>query len=170
MRGNGLKVLTANNFIPQHTPVIECRGKYMLGGGTGGPKSGRSLPFVLVHRLSQEMEVVVDGKTYGYDSRYCRRADVRSGESNAVVKHHLENGSLDIYIVASRKIEKNQEILLPALGQKNCILDGGMSIQEEIREIRKVTERKLVNGTTMEGRRRGVSSTSVKRRIKRENV
>jgi hypothetical protein len=37
----------------------------MLGGGTGGPKakSGRSLPFVVVHRLSQEMEVVVDGKT-----------------------------------------------------------------------------------------------------------
>ena len=60
-RGNGLKVLTANNFIPQHTPVIECRRKYMLGGGTGGPKSGRSFPFVLVHRLSQEIEVVVDG-------------------------------------------------------------------------------------------------------------
>jgi len=169
LRGNGLKVLTANNFIPQHTPVIECRGKYMLGGGTGGSKSGRSLPFVLVHRLSQEIEVVVDGKTYGNDSRFCRRADVRSGESNAVVKHHLEKGSLHLYIVASKNIEKNQEILLPALEQKNGILDGEMSIQEEIREIRKVTERKLVNGT-MEGRRRGVSSTSVKRRIKRENV
>merc|ERR1712130_197895 len=40
---------------------------------------------------------------------------------------------------------------------------------EEIREIRKVPERKMLNGT-VEGRRRGVSSTSVKRRIKRENV
>merc|ERR1712008_232193 len=58
LRGNGLKVLTANNFIPQQTPVIECRGKYMLGGGAGGPKTGgRSLPFVLVHRLSQDIEV-----------------------------------------------------------------------------------------------------------------
>ena len=135
----------------------------MLGGGTGGPKakSGRSLPFVLVHRLSQEIEVVVDGKTYGNDSRFCRRADVRSGESNAVVKHHLEKGSLHFYTVVSKNIEKNQEILLPALEQKNCILDGEMSIQEEIREIRKVTERKLVNERTMEGRRRGVSSTSV---------
>jgi hypothetical protein len=172
LRGNGLKVLTANNFIPQHTPVIECRGKYMLGGGAGGPKTGmgRSLPFVLVHRLSQEIEVVVDGKTYGNDSRFCRRADVRSGECNAVVKHHLEKGSLHLYIVATKNIEKNQEILLPALEQKNGIVDSEMSIQEEIREIRKVTERKLVNGTTVEGRRRGVSSTSVKRRIKRENV
>ena len=33
----------------------------MLGGGTVGPKSGRSLPFMLVHLLSQEIEVVVDG-------------------------------------------------------------------------------------------------------------
>eukprot|EP00092_Neocalanus_flemingeri_P038323 GFUD01041722.1.p1 GENE.GFUD01041722.1~~GFUD01041722.1.p1 ORF type:complete len:2117 (-),score=667.90 GFUD01041722.1:649-6999(-) len=170
LRGNGLKVLTANNFIPQHTPVIECRGKYMLGGGNGAPKGGRNLPFVLVHRLSQEIEVVVDGKTYGNDSRFCRRADGRSGESNAVVKHHLEKGSLHLYIVATKNIDKNQEILLPPLEQKNGVLDGEMSIQEEIREIRKVSgERKLVNGT-MEGRRRGVSSTSVKRRIKRENV
>jgi len=170
LRGNGLKVLTANNFIPQQTPVIECRGKYMLGGGAGGPKTGgRSLPFVLVHRLSQDIEVVVDGKTYGNDSRFCRRADGRTGESNAVVKHHLEKGSLHLYIVASKNIEKNQEILLPALEQKNGILDSEMSIQEEIREIRKVSDRKLVNGT-LEGRRRGVSSTSVKRRIKRENV
>ena len=33
LRGNGLKVLTANNFIPSQTPIIECRGKYMLGSG-----------------------------------------------------------------------------------------------------------------------------------------
>merc|ERR1719483_1756940 len=165
LRGNGLKVLTANNFIPQHTPVIECRGKYMLGGNKGS----RNLPFVLVHRLSQDIEVVVDGKTYWNDSRFCRRADGRTGESNAVVKHHLEKGSLHLYIVASKNIEKNQEILLPALEQKNGILDSEMSIQEEIREIRKVSDRKMVNGT-LEGRRRGVSSTSVKKRIKRENV
>ena len=30
LRGNGLKVLTANSYIPSDTPVIECRGKYML--------------------------------------------------------------------------------------------------------------------------------------------
>jgi len=166
LRGNGLKVLTANNFIPQHTPVIECRGKYMLGGNKGS----RNLPFVLVHRLSQDIEVVVDGKTYGNDSRFCRRADIRTGESNAVVKHHLEKGSLHLYIVATKNIDKNMEILLPPLEMKNGLVDGEMSIQEEIREIRKVTgERKVVNGT-LEGRRRGVSSSSVKRRIKRENV
>merc|ERR1711915_954136 len=161
LRGNGLKVLTANNFIPQHTPIIECRGKYMLGSGVAGLKHGRNVPFVLFHKLSPDIEVIVDGKTYGNDSRFCRRADGRSGESNAVVKHHLEKGSLHLYIVASRNIEKNQEILLPPLAHKNGIVDNEMSIQEEIREIRKVPERKMVNGT-VEGRRRGVSS-SVKR-------
>ena len=30
LRGNGLKVLTANSYIPSDTAVIECRGKYML--------------------------------------------------------------------------------------------------------------------------------------------
>merc|ERR1712173_509861 len=98
---------------------------------------GRSPPFVLVHRLSPDIEVVVDGKTYGNDSRFCRRADARSGESNAVVKHHLEKGSLHLYIVASRNIEKNQEILLPPLERKNGFVEEDvkeMSIAEELRE------------------------------------
>ena len=56
----------------------------------------------------------MDGKTYGNDSRYCRRADSKSGEANAVVRHHLDKGSLHLYIVASRNIDRNQEILLPA--------------------------------------------------------
>jgi hypothetical protein len=63
----------------------------------------------------------------------------------------------------------NYVINLLIVSDCQSILDGEMSIQE-IGEIRKVTERKLVNGTTMEGRRRGVSSISVKRRIKRKNV
>ena len=57
----------------------------------------------------------MDGKTYGNDSRYCRRADSKSGEANAVVRHHLDKGSLHLYIVASRNIDRNQEILLPAV-------------------------------------------------------
>ena len=56
----------------------------------------------------------MDGKTYGNASRYCRRADSKSGEANAVVRHHLDKGSLHLYIVASRNIDRNQEILLPA--------------------------------------------------------
>ena len=56
----------------------------------------------------------MDGKTYGNDSRYCRRADSKIGEANAVVRHHLDKGSLHLYIVASRNIDRNQEILLPA--------------------------------------------------------
>ena len=130
LRGNGLKVLTANNFIPSQTPIIECRGKYMLGSGNHRyisipspldqvfyslPLRSRNAPYVLSHSLCPDLEVVVDGKTYGNDSRYCRRADSKSGEANAVVRHHLDKGSLHLYIVASRNIDRNQEILLPAV-------------------------------------------------------
>ena len=131
LRGNGLKVLTANNFIPSQTPIIECRGKYMLGSGNHRykyhssfptrssfhsplPSRSRNAPYILSHSLCPDLEVVVDGKTYGNDSRYCRRADSKSGEANAVVRHHLDKGSLHLYIVASRNIDRNQEILLPA--------------------------------------------------------
>ena len=129
LRGNGMKVLTANNFIPSQTPIIECRGKYMLGSGNHrytfcSPKTQsryqcvssrpRNAPYILSHSLCPDLEVVVDGKTYGNDSRYCRRADSKSGEANAVVRHHLDKGSLHLYIVASRNIDRNQEILLPA--------------------------------------------------------
>merc|ERR1719410_2141878 len=106
LRGNGLKVLTANSYIPNDTPVIECRGKYMLNSAHLN-KASKNNPYVLQHRLSQELEVLVDGTTYGNDSRFCRRASSSTGESNAVIRHHLEKGSLHLYIVASKNIEKN---------------------------------------------------------------
>ena len=87
LRGNGLKVLTANSFIPSDTPVIECRGKYMLNNpglikvktravlSSGKiltkllPQASKNNPYVLQHKLNNELEVLVDGTTYGNDSR-----------------------------------------------------------------------------------------------------
>ena len=163
LRGNGMKVLTANNFIPCNTPVIECRGRYKLA--EPGVSRHRPAPFLLVHKLSSELEVVVDGKTYGNDSRFCRRATSRTGESNAVVKHYLEKGSLHLYIVASGNIEKNQEILLPPLEPRNGFVDPDLSVQEELREVKKGEGRKLVNGSA-EGRRKVLNN----KRRKRENA
>merc|ERR1719466_41268 len=54
LRGNGMKVLTANNFIPCNTPVIECRGRYKLA--EPGVSRHRPAPFLLVHKLSPELE------------------------------------------------------------------------------------------------------------------
>merc|ERR550532_729374 len=164
LRGNGLKVLTANNFIPSQTPIIECRGRYMLGSGN---HRSRNAPYILSHSLCPDLEVVVDGKTYGNDSRYCRRADSKIGEANAVVRHHLDKGSLHLYIVASRNIDRNQEILLPAA---EIVKNGSLSMDEELQQMRRAEVRAatLVNGTSE--RRRPVGSANLKRRVKRENV
>ena len=76
------------------------------------------------------------------------------------VKHHLDKGSLHLYIVSTKDIEKNQEIILSS-ENKNGILPS-LSIQDEIRQIRKV------NGLMEERKNR--KSVNVKRRLKRECV
>ena len=108
----------------------------------------------------------MDGKTYGNDSRYCRRADSKSGEANAVVRHHLDKGSLHLYIVASRNIDRNQEILLPAaevsfqreslafsiisLFLPQIVKNGSLSMEEELQQMRRAEVRAatMVNGTS----------------------
>ena len=102
-------------------------------------------------------------------SRYCRRASPSTGESNAVIKHHLEKGSLHLYIVASRHIEKNSEILLPALERKmngHIEQPEEMTIADELREIKKASAGKHVNGNNTEGGRRKLLNK--KRVAKRE--
>jgi histone-lysine N-methyltransferase MLL5 len=87
LRGNGVKVLTANSHIPANTPVIECRGKYMLASQLAG--RGRAGDYVLFHRISPDLEVCVESKTYGNDSRFCRRADSSLADYNAEVSGHF---------------------------------------------------------------------------------
>jgi histone-lysine N-methyltransferase MLL5 len=78
-----MKVLTANSHIPANTPVIECRGKYMLASQLAGRVRGGD--YVLFHRISPDLEVCVESKTYGNDSRFCRRAESTLAECNAEV-------------------------------------------------------------------------------------
>jgi hypothetical protein len=76
------------------------------------------------------------------------------------VKHHLDKGSLHLYIVSTKVIEKNQEILLPP-ESKNGILPP-LSIKDEIRQIKKV------NGLLDE--KKAKKTPNLKRRVKREIV
>jgi hypothetical protein len=85
LRGNGMKVLTANSHIPANTPVIECRGKYMLASQLAGRARGGD--YVLYHRIAPDLEVCVESKTYGNDSRFCRRADTVLSDCNAEVRY-----------------------------------------------------------------------------------
>lgn len=78
-----MKVLTANSYIPANTPIIECRGKYMLSSQLIG--RGRATEYALFHRITSDLEVCVDTKTYGNDSRFCRRAESKAMEYNAEV-------------------------------------------------------------------------------------
>jgi len=159
LRGNGVKVLTANAYIPANTPIIECRGKYMLASQLSS--RARNPEFVLLHKISSDLEVCVDCKTFGNDSRFCRRAESEATKSNAEVKHHLEKGSLHLYIVSTRTIDKNQEILLGPLESKVSPTQPQLSIQDELRQMKKV------NGVIDEKKIR--KSSSVKqRRLKRE--
>ena len=49
---------------------------------------GRAAEYVLFHKISSDLEVCVDSKTYGNDSRFCRKAETKSSEFNAEVTHN----------------------------------------------------------------------------------
>ena len=51
---------------------------------------GRAADFVLYHRITPDLEVCIDSKTYGNDSRFCRRADTKATEFNAEVSKLLK--------------------------------------------------------------------------------
>ncbi len=76
------------------------------------------------------------------------------------MKHHLDKGSLHLYIVSTKVIEKNQEILLPP-ENKNGLLPQ-LSIKDELRQIKKV------NGLLDE--KKVKKTPCLKRRVKREIV
>jgi hypothetical protein len=82
--------------MPANTPIIECKGKLMLaaqlrGGGGGGPGgksrhssatsvSSSANPYVFFYQVSDSLEICLDGKTYGNDARFCRRAHDHNAE------------------------------------------------------------------------------------------
>ena len=108
----------------------------------------------------------------GNEARYCRRTDGRTGEANAVIRHHLEKGSLHLYIVASRNIDRNQEILLPRDHDASPRSNGVTSMEEELQNMRRAEVRaaSTPSGNGTAERRRLPPGSANKRRVKRENV
>ncbi|XP_059096306.1 uncharacterized protein LOC131890876 [Tigriopus californicus] len=141
LKGNGVKILTAYANMTANTPVIECRGKLMLKSQYRSPTKSKThahpdSPYVFSHKLGDSLEICLDGKTYGNDSRFCRR----SPNPNAQLKHVLDRGSLHIFIVSTKPIEKNQEILLPEV--EHSVTNHSPSaplpsINADLREIKK---------------------------------
>ena len=137
-----------------NTPIIECKGKLMISSQLrGGAKLKNRLlpdppnPYVFFYRLSDSLEICLDGKTYGNDARFCRRAH----DHNAELRHVMDKGSLHLFIVAKRQLDKNQEILLPPeterSSEESAAADGAtagdvgreslQSINADLREISK---------------------------------
>ena len=154
LQGNGVKILTASNNLSGNTPIIECKGKLMLGAqyrnanrkspGQGDNSNTPLNPYVLFYQLSETLEICLDGKTYGNDSRFCRRS---SNDYNAELRHVIDKGSLHLFIITLKSVEKNQEILLPP--DSSCYPQESSplpSINADLREITMKSSKPVTNG------------------------
>lgn len=93
-----------------------------------------SSPYVFFYQLGDLLEIAVDEKTYGNDSRFCRR----SNNFNAELRHVVDKGSLHLFIVTVRGVEKNQEILLPLDNLVDTPPSAPLpSISADVREIKR---------------------------------
>ena len=138
LKGNGVKILTASTNVSTNTPIIECKGKLMLASqyraSTSKSSPKPSHPYIFFYHLSDNLEICLDGKTYGNDSRFCRR----SNDHNAELRHVIDKGSLHLFIVAKKVMEKNQEILLPPMTAGRGDLGSPLqSISADLREMKK---------------------------------
>ncbi|KAK4020878.1 inactive histone-lysine N-methyltransferase 2E isoform X2 [Daphnia magna] len=126
-KAGGYKTLVAANPIRCGSPVIECRGKYMLasqlrpyksGDGPGLSGSGasalRPTPHIIFHHLlasstdntTPAVEMCVDGRSYGNEARFVWQ----SCQPNAEIKHKVEKGSVHLFLVAKTDILESEEI------------------------------------------------------------
>merc|ERR1711997_1227726 len=154
LQGNGVKILTASSNLSSNTPIIECKGKLMLAAQYRSAnkkcpvQNDSSIisvnPYVFFYNLSDSLEICLDGKTYGNDSRFCRRSP---NDYNAELRHFIDKGSLHLFIITRKSVEKNQEILLPP--DSSCISHESSplpSINSDLREITMKTSKPVVNG------------------------
>merc|ERR1711981_1438542 len=161
LQGNGVKILTASSSLSSNTPIIECRGKLMLAtqyraANKKSPGSGQNdnsllpvNPYVFFYQLSDSLEICLDGKTYGNDSRFCRRS---TNDYNAELKHVIDKGSLHLFIITQKSLDKNQEILLPP--DSSYYLQDSTplpSINADLREITMKSSKPATNGLLSPG-------------------
>ena len=159
LQGNGVKILTACSNLSSNTPVIECKGKLMLAAQyrssnrkSPGQNSSPNIslnPYVFYYQLSGSLEICLDGKTYGNDSRFCRRS---SNDYNAELRHVIDKGSLHLFIITIKSVDKNQEILLPP--DSSYYLQDSTplpSINADLREITMKSSKPATNGLLSPG-------------------
>ncbi len=145
-----------------NAPIIECKGRLMLASQfrvhsspskSKGQESPKKAPaHVFFHSLTDNLEICLDGRTYGNDARFCRR----SHNANAELRHVVDKGSLHLFIVAVRPLDKNNEILLPLETQGTSASSAHAqqqqqplpSINADLREINKKPLNGLVNNSS----------------------
>lgn len=115
----GGKILISTFEVAPGELIVELRGKYMLSmqfrqqnsghGNRSGPHGKAVGPFIFFHRLVNDAtELCVDTRTYGNDARFVRR----SCRPNAEIVHHMEKGTIHLYIVALQQIRSSTEITI----------------------------------------------------------
>ncbi len=136
LKGNGVKILTAAMDLKNNTPIIECRGKIMLASQyrSGANKLKQDCPYVFFYTIGDNLQICLDGKTYGNDGRFCRRS---ATSYNAEIRHVIDKGSLHLFIVAMKTIDKNQEILLRSADKEMNHISALPSINADLKEISK---------------------------------
>ena len=145
-----------------NTPVIECKGRLMLASQYKAPnKKQITPPYVFHYHVGDVLEICLDGKTYGNDGRFCRR----SATYNAELKHVLDKGSLHLFIVAVKSIEKNQEIFLPLDNEDSTNSSPLPSINADLREIKKPLNG-LLNGPNSTSTTTGEENAPLKKKKK----
>ncbi|XP_046681254.1 inactive histone-lysine N-methyltransferase 2E-like isoform X2 [Homalodisca vitripennis] len=122
---SGVKILLATVSMSSNQPLVELRGKYMLCGSGPSNRPPRPAvpppgPYIFHYKLPRDnTEVCVDARTYGNDARFVRR----SCKPNAEMRHCIEKGALHLYLVTTKAIDKNGEIMIgltPGLGCGFC--------------------------------------------------
>ena len=104
LKGNGVKILTANSSLTSNIPVIECKGRFMLASqyrasqNKNFAKSASESfpPYVFYYSLGDVLEICLDGKTYGNDGRFCRRSQTAY---NAELRYVVIFSQLFVYIL-----------------------------------------------------------------------
>lgn len=145
LKGNGVKILTAVADLKSNTPLIECKGRIMLASQyRSSNKVKADSSYVFFYSMGDLLEICLDGKTYGNDGRFCRRS---AASHNAELRHVIDKGSLHLFIVATKSIAKNEEVLLPPDGNQ---LEPLPSINADLREIKKPLNGQLLSVSSPE--------------------
>ncbi|KAK3589456.1 hypothetical protein CHS0354_030577 [Potamilus streckersoni] len=103
--------LLASEVIEEGLAVIEYIGKVMLRQqyDTDNFFLKQLNPFVLFYSKLDGLDLCIDASSYGNDARYLRR----SCQPSAEIRHVVANGQVHFFVVATKEITVNAEILIP---------------------------------------------------------